>query len=90
MSVASSDEKDDGALIIPYRDGPLLVRGRFRIVDQSGQTIEALAGTAALCRCGHSDIRPFCDGTHRRVGFRASGAAEEPAGPAAESDDPCR
>ena len=64
------------AVITPYRDGPLLVRGPFRIVGQDGVEIDARRKTVALCRCGKSRIRPFCDGTHRLVGFRAAGAAE--------------
>ena len=56
---------DDEAVITPYRDGPLLVRGPFRLVDQDGGEIEVGRRTVALCRCGKSRIRPFCDGTHR-------------------------
>ncbi|HVM34662.1 MAG TPA: CDGSH iron-sulfur domain-containing protein [Actinomycetota bacterium] len=64
--------------ITPYEDGPLLVRGDFTITDQDGRPIESRRGTVALCRCGHSKIRPFCDGTHRAVGFRACGGNEDP------------
>ena len=67
---------DAEAVITPYRNGPLLVRGPFRIVGQDGVEIDARRKTVALCRCGKSRIRPFCDGTHRLVGFRAAGAAE--------------
>lgn len=66
----------DDTVITPYRDGPLLVRGSFRIVDQDGVAIVAPRQTVALCRCGRSRMRPFCDGTHRTAGFRASGGAE--------------
>ena len=68
---------DDGALITPYRDGPLLVRGDFRIVDQDGREIPVDRGTIALCRCGKSRMRPFCDGTHKVVGFSAPSAPEQ-------------
>lgn len=69
---------DAEALITPYRDGPLLVRGPFRIVDQDGNEIEVGARrTVALCRCGRSRTRPFCDGTHQVVRFRAPSAAEQ-------------
>ncbi len=57
--------------ITPYRDGPLLVRGDFRIVDQNGEAIDAGRETVALCRCGKSRLRPFCDGTHKLVRFKA-------------------
>jgi CDGSH-type Zn-finger protein len=62
--------------ITPYRDGPLLVRGPFRIVDQEGREIETGREVVALCRCGKSRIRPFCDGTHRVVRFGAPSGAE--------------
>ena len=67
---------EDEATITPYVDGPYIVRGNFRITDQAGNEIEAGRRTIALCRCGRSQIRPFCDGTHRLVGFRAAGGAE--------------
>ncbi len=62
------------ATITPYRDGPLLVRGSFRLVDQDGQEIDPGRRTVALCRCGRSAIKPFCDGTHKRTGFTAPSA----------------
>jgi len=62
--------------ITPYRDGPYLVRGDFAVLDQEGNAIDARRGTVALCRCGRSQMRPFCDGTHALVGFRAEGGLE--------------
>jgi CDGSH-type Zn-finger protein len=70
----------DEALITPYRDGPLLVRGPFRLADQNGDEIEIGRETVALCRCGRSRTRPFCDGTHKLVRFRAPSGAEDRAG----------
>jgi CDGSH-type Zn-finger protein len=67
---------DDDATITPYRDGPYLVRGNFQLTDQAGNPIEARRRTIALCRCGKSQIRPFGDGTHKLVGFRAPGGEE--------------
>jgi CDGSH-type Zn-finger protein len=64
-------------LITPYRDGPLLVRGSFRIVDQDGNEIDPGRETIALCRCGKSRQRPFCDGTHALVRFRCPSAPEQ-------------
>ena len=66
------------ARITPYRDGPLLVRGPFTLVDQEGQEISADRATVALCRCGRSRSRPFCDGTHKAVGFVAPSGVERP------------
>jgi CDGSH-type Zn-finger protein len=59
------------ATITPYRDGPYLVRGSFELVDQDGRTIETRRKTIALCRCGRSRIKPFCDGTHKTIRFEA-------------------
>ena len=57
--------------ITPYRNGPYLVRGPFTLVDQDGSEIEVKRRVVALCRCGRSQMRPFCDGTHKAIGFRA-------------------
>jgi len=62
--------------ITPYRDGPLLVRGPFRLEDMHGNPIDVGRETVALCRCGKSRVRPFCDGTHKLVRFRAPTGAE--------------
>lgn len=50
-------------------DGPMLVKGRLRVEGTDGSASEGVKG--ALCRCGHSDTKPFCDGSHRDVGFEA-------------------
>jgi CDGSH-type Zn-finger protein len=67
-----------GATITPYRDGPLIVRGDFRLLDQDGVEIDPGRNTIALCRCGKSGIKPFCDGTHKRSGFSAPSAPSRP------------
>jgi CDGSH-type Zn-finger protein len=64
-------------VITPYRDGPLLVRGPVRLTDQEGREIELDRETVALCRCGKSRLRPFCDGTHKVVRFKAPSAPEQ-------------
>jgi CDGSH-type Zn-finger protein len=68
----------DGATITPYRDGPLIVRGTFRLLDQDGNEIDPGRETIALCRCGKSGIKPFCDGSHKRSGFSAPSAPSRP------------
>jgi CDGSH-type Zn-finger protein len=60
---------DERATITPYENGPLIVRGDFEILDADGEPIPAGRKTVALCRCGVSAIKPFCDGTHKLVGF---------------------
>jgi CDGSH-type Zn-finger protein len=67
-----------GTTITPYRDGPLIVRGDFRLVDQDGNEIDPGRDTIALCRCGKSGIKPFCDGAHKRSGFSAPSAPSRP------------
>jgi CDGSH-type Zn-finger protein len=56
--------------------GPLLVRGPIVLKDVDGNQID-LGGKAvvALCRCGGSTAKPFCDGTHSKIGFQAATAA---------------
>ncbi|MDX6591420.1 MAG: hypothetical protein QOJ13_616 [Gaiellales bacterium] len=63
----------DHATITPYPDGPLIVRGPFQITDEHGTPIDAGRRTVALCRCGRSQLRPFCDGSHLTARFRAEG-----------------
>jgi CDGSH-type Zn-finger protein len=71
----------DETVITPYRDGPLIVRGPFRLTDQDGNEISVERETVALCRCGKSKLRPFCDGTHKLTKFRAPSEAENRALP---------
>jgi len=55
------------------RNGPLLVRGNLRILGADGTELARLE-KAALCRCGQSGNKPFCDGTHKQVGFQDGSA----------------
>ena len=50
-------------------NGPLLLRGNLRVVDGEGNVVFE-GSRAALCRCGGSANKPFCDGTHKTNGFR--------------------
>jgi CDGSH-type Zn-finger protein/uncharacterized Fe-S cluster protein YjdI len=61
----------DGPLeITPRPNGPLQVKGALEVVSGTGRTI-ARATETFLCRCGASGNKPFCDGTHKRIGFAA-------------------
>lgn len=60
-----------------FPNGPLLLRGDLQVVTQRGETI-AHETRVALCRCGASEHKPYCDNTHRRIGF-ATGDATTPA-----------
>jgi CDGSH-type Zn-finger protein len=64
------------ATITPYPDGPYLIRGEFAVTDSEGNEVPLERRTIALCRCGKSRIRPFCDGTHKLIGFKAPSAPE--------------
>jgi CDGSH-type Zn-finger protein len=68
-------------VIVPYRDGPYLVRGPADVRDQEGHTIAVTRRVIALCRCGKSRMRPFCDGTHQLVRFSAPSQDERPRPP---------
>ena len=50
------------------KGGPYLVKGKFVFVGTEGKE-ETKEGSIALCRCGGSNNKPFCDGTHRKIGF---------------------
>jgi len=54
-------------------DGSVKVEGDFEIVDQEGRQF-GLGGraNAALCRCGHSQSKPFCDGSHKKMNFQST------------------
>jgi CDGSH-type Zn-finger protein/uncharacterized Fe-S cluster protein YjdI len=70
-SASAPLEKRDGALALtPYPNGPLGLAGAVEITSGTGRTIDRVEKTA-LCRCGHSAHKPFCDGTHARIGFTA-------------------
>jgi CDGSH-type Zn-finger protein/uncharacterized Fe-S cluster protein YjdI len=61
----------DGPLTLsPQKDGPLQVEGNLEICSGTGRVVERTT-KAFLCRCGASNNKPFCDGSHRRVGFQA-------------------
>ena len=60
----------DETTVEPRTNGPLFVRGNLKFRTPRGDVIREDT-RAALCRCGQSSNKPFCDGTHRVVGFRA-------------------
>jgi CDGSH-type Zn-finger protein len=53
-------------------NGPYLVKGPILLLDAEGNEFRAGRATVALCRCGASATKPFCDGTHSKIGFRAA------------------
>jgi len=67
-------------------NGPLLVRGDLHVMSSNGETI-ARETRLALCRCGASENKPFCDNAHRRIGFVTDDTTASPP-PAGESAEP--
>jgi CDGSH-type Zn-finger protein len=67
-----------GTKITVNSNGPLRVEGDFEIVDPQGKAY-GLGGrtTVALCRCGHSANKPFCDGSHKTSGFTDQASARD-------------
>lgn len=54
-------------------DGPYRVEGDITLVDHAGNVIPTTPGKPfSLCRCGASTKKPFCDGTHSKIGFRGA------------------
>lgn len=59
------------------KNGPYLLRGAARVCDAQGVEVPT-RGTVALCRCGNSSRKPFCDGTHNKIGFDGARLAAGP------------
>jgi CDGSH-type Zn-finger protein/uncharacterized Fe-S cluster protein YjdI len=73
------DVRDGPLHVRPLVNGPLMVKGAMEIVSGTGRAVQR-ATEAFLCRCGSSSSKPFCDGTHKRIGFTAEGGGrKEPA-----------
>ena len=72
------------------QNGPYLVEGDVQLVDHEGKTIVNPGKVLKLCRCGASTRKPFCDGTHSKIGFRGAeqAARELDAARGAPSDEP--
>ena len=58
--------------IRPGKNGPYIVEGAVDLFDTDGNKIPVEKARIALCRCGASSNKPFCDGTHSKIGFQAA------------------
>lgn len=59
-------------------NGPLRIEGSFRLVDAGGKEFGLGGRTAiSLCRCGQSQNKPFCDGSHGKAGFQSEVQAKD-------------
>lgn len=52
------------------KNGPLEVSSEVQVLDSGGAVLPTEEYPIYLCRCGHSANKPFCDGSHKRVGFQ--------------------
>jgi CDGSH-type Zn-finger protein len=68
VSEIAASQRPSKITISCIKDGPITFRGRLRMHNQFGQECVKMRGS--LCRCGQSASKPFCDGSHSRVGFR--------------------
>ncbi|GIW41851.1 MAG: hypothetical protein KatS3mg076_2428 [Candidatus Binatia bacterium] len=57
------------------KNGPYEVSGPVELLDHRGNAFRVDEETVYLCRCGQSSNKPFCDGTHSKVGFRSEETA---------------
>ena len=67
--MSEQDQKAAPVVIEFMPNGPALVKGEFQLKEK-GQLV-AKTGPVALCRCGHSKNKPYCDGSHKASDFRA-------------------
>ena len=69
-------------LSIPRPDGPDKVTGPVTVIDADGTEydLSEMGEAVALCRCGGSTTKPFCDGTHSKIGFDAAERAVRESG----------
>jgi CDGSH-type Zn-finger protein len=72
LSFSIQEEPLAATKVTVRSNGSIRIEGDFEIVDSEGGVFD-LAGrtTIGLCRCGHSENKPFCDGSHKKVGFQS-------------------
>lgn len=75
LSFYRNDEAEQSAsseaesLVEAMPNGPLLVYGNLVVKDRDGNETRRSTKVTAFCRCGHSSNKPYCDGSHLKVGF---------------------
>lgn len=62
------EKNEKNATITVMPNGPFIIEGRFKLIDKDKKE-SWLDGKIALCRCGQSKNKPFCDGIHRKINF---------------------
>ncbi|MBV8721858.1 MAG: CDGSH iron-sulfur domain-containing protein [Candidatus Eremiobacteraeota bacterium] len=68
-------ERNARTTIRPETDGPYIVRNLRKLTNSLGETLP-VRPIVALCRCGGSNLKPYCDGTHARIGFSSAKSAD--------------
>ena len=66
--------------VMATENGPYKVTGEIELVDHDGNVVPTRGKSVFLCRCGGSTNKPFCDGTHSKIGFQGAIAAVRDAG----------
>ena len=72
------------AVITVRNDGPYHIKGDFTITSQGGRAIEVKTDEVWLCRCGQSQNKPFCDGSHKKAAFSSNLDEAPQQGPASD------
>ncbi len=62
------ENEEKSPTLTVLHNGPYIVEGKLKMVDKDGKEV-ILEGKTALCRCGHSHHKPYCDGTHVKIHF---------------------
>ncbi|MDQ0754243.1 CDGSH iron-sulfur domain-containing protein [Arthrobacter sp. B3I4] len=75
--MSDTPQQPPNASLVVCPDGPILVRGDFDVVTPAGDPVPRQRQTIALCRCGASAIKPYCDGTHKLINFRTEAPAAQ-------------
>lgn len=61
-----SDQKQVSAEVKTSKKGPIIIKGNFEIISNEGKKLDVSGKEAYLCACGHSNSKPFCDGSHKK------------------------
>jgi|SRR6056297_189436 len=69
-NMSDQPSADNAIEMKPLPNGPVMIQGNLKWKNKNGEE-ETVEGPCALCRCGASDNKPFCDGSHNKIGFKA-------------------
>jgi uncharacterized Fe-S cluster protein YjdI/CDGSH-type Zn-finger protein len=85
LSGTAGAQRSATVTVTPLENGPVVIQGEFVLQHEDGT--EQTLRKAALCRCGHSNKKPFCDSSHREYAFQAAGTSITDAAPAPQRTD---